>query len=97
VKTQKALFLRRDCGCVYERESGTRVHRCAGHQVENLRITPTLQRARRLTPTHPAAGDHPQIEVRSMRGRDWEAIAWRLAVIAGVILFWTWVGMRCAR
>jgi len=95
---KKMLSRNIDCGCRYD-EAGARVQACAGRHGGNERIAPDppLQRARRLTPTHPAAGDHPQIEVRSMRGRDWEAIAWRLAVIAGVILFWTWVGMRCAR
>jgi hypothetical protein len=81
------------CGCVFNRETGSRVHSCAGHQVGNVRVVPEppLQRARRLTPT-PASG-----EARSPRGRNWQAITWRLLILAGLVLFWLWVGMRLAR
>jgi len=50
-----------------------------------------MQRARRLTPT-PASG-----EARSPRGRDWEAIAYRLLILVALSLFWLWIGMRLAR
>ena len=81
------------CGCTFIREGGSRVHSCAGHLVGNVRVVPDppLQRAKRLTPT-PAAG-----EARSPRGRDWEAIAYRLLILVALSLFWMWIGMRLAR
>jgi len=77
-----------ECGCRYD-EAGARVQSCAGHQVGNVRIAPPMQRARRLTPT-PG-------ETRSPRGRDWEAIAYRLLILVALSLFWMWIGMRLAR
>jgi len=87
---KKMLSRNIDCGCRYD-EAGARVQACAGHQVGNVRIAPPMQRARRLTPT-PAAG-----EARSPRGRDWEAIAYRLLILVALSLFWMWIGMRLAR
>ena len=81
-----------DCGCRYD-EAGARVQSCAGRHGGNERIdlAPPMQRARRLTPT-PASG-----EARSPRGRDWEAIAYRLLILVALSLFWLWIGMRLAR
>jgi hypothetical protein len=87
---KKMLSRNIECGCRYD-EAGARVQACAGRHGGNERIdlAPPLQRARRLTPT-PG-------ETRSPRGRDWEAIAYRLLILVALSLFWLWIGMRLAR